>query len=169
MRPNSSTTRPLYSGELARLAGVSTDTLRYYERSHLLPTAPRSASGYRLFPQEALVRVHLIRSALSIGFSVSDLAGIFCERERGAAPCRRVRELASQKLAALESRLKDLQSWRRELRATLAEWDRLLAKTPRGEEARLLEAFASTHPESHTRRSPLGSLARGKQGREKQQ
>ena len=37
----------MYSGELARLAGISTDTLRYYERRRLLPVAPRSASGYR--------------------------------------------------------------------------------------------------------------------------
>jgi DNA-binding transcriptional MerR regulator len=169
VRPNSSTIRPLYSGELARLAGVSTDTLRYYERCRLLPAAPRLPSGYRLFPPEALARVQLIRSSLSMGFSVKDLAGIFREREHGGAPCRRVRELATQKLVALESRLRDLQSWRRELRATLAEWDRLLAKTPRGKQARLLETFASTHPKSHTRRSPLGSLARGNQRREKQQ
>lgn len=169
MRPNTSTIRPLYSGELAHLAGVSTDTLRYYERCRLLPAAPRSASGYRLFPREALVRVQLIRSALSLGFSVSDLAGIFHERERGAAPCRRVRELVAEKLVALEARLRDLQSWRSELRTTLAEWDRLLANTPRGKQARLLEAFASTHPKSHTRRSALGTLAHGNQKREKQQ
>jgi MerR family transcriptional regulator, copper efflux regulator len=169
VRANSSTIRPLYSGELARLAGVSTDTLRYYERCRLLPTAPRSPSGYRLFPPEALARVRLIRSSLSLGFSVRDLAGIFRERERGGAPCRRVRELAAQKLVALESRLKELQSWRRELRATLAEWDSLLAKTPSGKQARLLEKFAATHPKNHTWRSPLGSLARGNRKREKQQ
>ena len=97
----------MYSAELARLAGVSTDTLRYYERRGLLPTAPRSPSGYRLFPPEALARVQLIRSALSIGFSVNDLAGIF-------------RELAVEKLLALEARLRNLRSWRRTLRDTLA-------------------------------------------------
>jgi DNA-binding transcriptional MerR regulator len=108
------------SAELARLAGVSTDTLRYYQRRGLLPAAPRSPSGYRLFPPEGLARVQLIRSALSIGFSVNDLAGILCERERDGAPCRRVRELASEKLLALEARLRDLRSWRRTLRDTLA-------------------------------------------------
>lgn len=168
MRANSSTIRPLYSGELARLSGVSTDTLRFYERNHLLPTAPRSSSGYRLFPPEALARVRLIQSSLSMGFSVKDLAGIFCEREHGGAPCRRVRELAAQKLMALESRLKEMRSWRRELRATLAEWDRLLAKTPSGKQARLLETFVSTHPKRHTRRSPLRSLAHGNKRGENQ-
>ena len=146
MRSNASTDRPLYSGELARLAGVSPDTLRYYERRHLLPTVPRSASGYRLFPPHALVRVRLIRGALSIGFSIKELVAIFGERDRGGAPCRTVRTLASRKLADLEARLRDLQTWRGELRKTLAEWDRILGKTPKGKRAGLLEAFVASHP-----------------------
>jgi DNA-binding transcriptional MerR regulator len=142
------------------LAGVSTDTLRYYERRHLLLFVPRSVAGYRLFPRETLVRVEMIRGALSIGFSVNELADIFRERNSGAAPCHRVRKMAAEKLVDLEARLRDL-------RHTLREWDRLLAKTPHGKQARLLETFAATHPKSLTRRSPLRVLTRGKQKQEK--
>jgi DNA-binding transcriptional MerR regulator len=167
VRTNTPTQRPLRSGELARLTGVSPDTLRYYERRRLLPFAPRSAAGYRLFPREMLVRVQMIRGALSIGFSVNELADIFRERSSGAAPCHRVRKLAAEKLVALEARLNDMLSCRRDLRHALAEWDRLLAKTPHGKQARLLETFAATHPKSLTRRSPLGVVARGKRKQEK--
>jgi MerR family copper efflux transcriptional regulator len=167
VRVNVPTNRPLNSRDLARLAGVSSDTLRYYERRRLLPSVPRSAGGYRLFPPEMLHRVQLIQAALSIGFSVRELCDIFRERESGAAPCRRVRELAAEKLDAVEARLRELQSCQRELRKALGEWDQLLAKTPRGKQARLLEAFAATHPKSGTRRSPLGVLARGKQKKER--
>jgi len=167
MTANSPSPRPLRSGELARLAGVSPDTLRYYERCHLLPSVPRSAAGFRVFPPETLVRVLLIRSALSIGFSVAELSDIFRERNSGGAPCHRVRNLAAQKLAALEATLRELQSCRRELHKTLAEWDRLLAQTPHGRQARLLETLAATRPQSRTRRSPFGVLARGKEEQEK--
>ena len=167
MTANSPSPRPLRSGELARLAGVSPDTLRYYERCHLLPSVPRSAAGFRVFPPETLVRVRMIRSALSIGFSVAELSDIFRERNSGGAPCHRVRHLAAQKLAALEATLRELQSCRRELHKTLAEWDRLLAQTPHGKQARLLETFAATRPQSRTRRSPFGVLARGKEKQEK--
>jgi MerR family transcriptional regulator, copper efflux regulator len=167
VRANAATNRSLNSGELARLAGVSSDTLRYYERRRLLASVPRSANGYRLFPPQTLHRVQLIRAALSIGFSVSELCEIFRERATGAAPCRRVRKLAAEKLYDVESRLRELQSCRRELRKALAEWDRILAKTPRGKQARLLEAFAATHPKSGTRRSPFGVLTRGKSKKEK--
>lgn len=158
----------MYSGELARLAGVSTDTLRYYERQGLLPRVPRSAAGYRLYSMEALTRVHVIRGALSIGFSVAELRSILAERDRGRAPCNRVRMLAAEKLKILEVRLRDLHSWRRELRETLAAWDRLLRKTPRGVRAGLLEAFASAHPTRQRVRSPLTTLARGNKRRERQ-
>lgn len=163
----SSTTRPLHCGALAHLAGVSPDTVRYYERCGLLPAAPRSPAGYRLFPQEALARVRLVRGALSLGFSVSELSDIFRERNNGGAPCRRVRKLASEKLADLEATLRDLLSWRRELRATLAEWDRVLAKTSRGKQARLLETLAATRPKSLNRASPLGGLIPGNRKQEK--
>ena len=157
------------SAQLARLAGVSTDTLRYYERLRLLPAAPRSASGYRQFPSEALTRVRLIRGALAIGFSVRELAAIFAERDSGGAPCHRVRALAREKLAAVEVALRNLQVWRRELKATLSEWDRLLRKTPRGQRAGLLEAFVTSHPTRQTRHLSLGRLTCGNQKKEKSQ
>lgn len=167
VRSKASALRPMHSSELARLAGVSTDTLRYYERLRLLPVAPRSASGYRLSPAQALSRVRLIRGALAIGFSVRELAVILAERDRGGSPCHRVRELARQKLAVVESSLRDLQIWRRELKTTLADWDCLLGKTPRGQRAGLLESFVASHP---TRQQPFSNrlpLRRGPQKREK--
>jgi DNA-binding transcriptional MerR regulator len=169
MKSNASTNQPLYCGQLARLAGVSPDTVRYYERRELLPQAPRSASGYRLFPPEAVNRVHVIRRALSIGLGVNELADVFRERDRGGTPCRRVRKLAGEKLVALEVRIRDLQSWRRELQSVIAEWDHLLAKTPSNKPARLLEAFAATHPKGHAPTSRLSPLARVNRKQEKQE
>ena len=155
-----SKTRPLYCGELARLCGVSPDTVRFYERRRLLPPAARTSAGYRVFPPDSLARMRTIRAGLSVGLSVGELADIFRERDAGGAPCLRVRKLAAERLAALEAKLRDLQNWRRELRATLKTWDRLLAKTPRGKQARLLETHA--HPKSRTRFPARGIRKWGK-------
>jgi len=153
--PTDSNTRPLRSGELARRAGVSPDTLRHYERRGLLPRPERSAAGYRLYSPTALDRVRLIRGALSIGFTVSELGAIFADRDCGGAPCRRVRGLAAEKLAAVELQLRVLRFWRRELRAALTDWDRRLRHTPEGKRAGLLEAFVVAHPKSMERSSPF--------------
>lgn len=150
MSSKDSITRPLYCGELARLSGVSADTVRFYERRNLLLPAARTSAGYRVFSPDSLARMQMIRAGLSIGFSLAELANIFRERNSGGAPCHLVRKLAAEKLAVLEKRLRELQSWRRELRSMLSAWDRILAKTPRGKQARLLEKLA-THPKTHAR------------------
>ncbi|HEY0007042.1 MAG TPA: heavy metal-responsive transcriptional regulator [Pyrinomonadaceae bacterium] len=138
----------LRSGELARLAGVSTDTLRHYERKGVLAAPRRSANGYRVYPAEALERVRLVRRALSVGFTLDELASILRERELGRAPCRQVRELAASKLASLEERLREMLAVRDELKALLKDWDTRLTRTPAGQRAALLDALA-THPRSN--------------------
>ena len=129
----------LSSGQLARLCGISTDTLRHYERVGVLPRAPRTRSGYRQDPREAQARVLMVRRALALGFSLAELARIFRVRERGGAPCREVRRMAESKLAELERRLAELTALRDELRGLVAEWDKQLAITPDGMRAGLLE------------------------------
>jgi DNA-binding transcriptional MerR regulator len=133
----------LRSGELARLAGVSTDTLRHYERKGVLSRPQRTPNGYRCYPPAALARVQLVRRALAVGFTLEELAAILRAREHGRAPCREVRELAARKLAQIELRLAELIALREELRATLHDWDTRLAHVAAGERAGLLEALAT--------------------------
>lgn len=131
------------SGELAQQTGVSTDTLRHYERMGVLPAPRRAANSYREYPPQALDRVMLVRRALAMGFSLAELARILKERDRGGAPCRQVRALAAEKLAQLERQIADAQLLRDQLRSTLKTWDKRLASTPRGQPARLLDTLFS--------------------------
>ena len=57
-------------GELAAAAGVGRDTIRYYERSGLLPAPDRTAAGYRLYGDADLDRLNFIRSAQELGFTL---------------------------------------------------------------------------------------------------
>lgn len=133
---------PLRSGELARLTGVSADTLRHYERKGLLKPR-RAPNGYREYPRHAVERVRLIRAALVIGFKLDDLERVFKTRDAGGAPCRHVRELAAAKLAELETLVCELTEMRDEMRALIKDWDRRLDSLPADEPARLLETLAS--------------------------
>ena len=133
----------LRSGELARLVGVSTDTLRHYERKGVVTAPRRSRNGYREYPAETLDRVRLVRRALAVGFTLDELARILKERDSGNAPCRQVRELAAIKLAEVEERLKEMTCLRDELRVTLKDWDTKLGRTANGQQARLLETLTT--------------------------
>ncbi|HJQ70498.1 MAG TPA: heavy metal-responsive transcriptional regulator [Blastocatellia bacterium] len=133
----------LRAGELARLCGVSSDTLRHYERKGLLPAPRRSRNGYRQYTADSLERVRLIRRALALGFRIDELAVILKERDRGGAPCRRVRALAEEKLNEVEARLREMESLRDDLRAVLRDWDARLGAASGAERAGLLEALAN--------------------------
>jgi MerR family transcriptional regulator, copper efflux regulator len=131
------------AGELAAAAGVSTDTLRHYERKGVLPRAPRSANGYRRYSRSALERVRLVRSSLAIGFTLDELARVFAERDRGGAPCREVHSLAVDKLADLDEQIRSLAELRKRLRLVVQDWDERLATTRKTEKAHLLESLST--------------------------
>jgi DNA-binding transcriptional MerR regulator len=134
---------PLRSGVLARLVGISPDTLRLYERKGLLPCPPRSANGYRSYPPEVVDRIRLIRAALSIGFTLDELDNILVMRDGEGVPCGHVRQLAGAKLESLSRYIGQLEELRDQLRVILKQWDGALKKTPRGQRAGLLETLAA--------------------------
>lgn len=100
-------------GEVARRSGVTSDTLRYYERLRLLPRTRRSSGGFRLFTQEHVVRVQFIKQAQDLGFSLEEIRGLLATG--GAAECRKVRDLLQRKLMELDDRLKAMKDFRRVL------------------------------------------------------
>jgi DNA-binding transcriptional MerR regulator len=128
------------SGQLARQSGVSTDTLRHYERLGLLPMPQRTAGNYREYPPTSQQRMELIRRALTIGFSLTELKTILAVRDNGGAPCRRVRDLLRSKIHDLDQQIKNLVSLRAEMNRLSREWDKRLRRTRPGQVARLLES-----------------------------
>jgi len=139
------------SAELARLCGLSTDTLRHYERKGLLRPG-RSANGYREYPPHSADRIRLVQNALSVGFTLDELARLLKIREKGGAPCHEVRELAVAKLRDLDEQLRGLSALRSELRRMIGQWDMKLAATRKGDRAHLLDMLASPGTIHGTRR-----------------
>lgn len=102
--------------EVAARAGVSTHTLRYYERAGLLPPAGRSAAGYRLYADDAVRRVRLLRVLRGLGFGVRELRGITGVLE-GRFPRRPLRARLRSKRDEIASRIADLDRSRKLLEA----------------------------------------------------
>jgi DNA-binding transcriptional MerR regulator len=139
-------TEALAAKAVARATGVSTDTLRHYERRGLLPRVHRTTSGHRRYSPEAVERVLLIQRALVVGFSLNDLSRVLAVRDRGGAPCHKVRALVGERLDALEQQIADLVLLRDDLRTLLTDWDVTLARTPTGKPAHLLDSLAARPP-----------------------
>jgi MerR family transcriptional regulator, copper efflux regulator len=131
----------MQSGELANLAGVSSDTLRHYEKLGLLPKPQRTESGHRQYTTQSLERVRLIRRALNVGFSLPELTLVLKMRDRGELPCHQVRQIAESKLQAVKQQITDLLVVRDQLEDILKDWNSRLACTVAGVPARLLESI----------------------------
>jgi len=92
-------------GKLAAIADVRTDTLRYYEREHLLMPASKSNSGYRVYDGESVRRIRFIKQAQQCGFTLSEIEQLLSLRYRPSARCGDVRKLAVEKKQQLEARI----------------------------------------------------------------
>jgi MerR family copper efflux transcriptional regulator len=121
MLPNMTHER-LLMGELARKAGTTRKALRIYEAAGLLPPARRTASGYRVYTNEALPLLAFILKARRIGFSVAEIKSIVGIRRSGQAPCRHVHDLVRRKAADVERTLNELAEVRKALLGLLRSW-----------------------------------------------
>lgn len=102
-------------GKIAKLAQVSVDTLRYYEKEGLLSPANKSEAGYRLYKEDALRRLNFIRHAQHCGLSLAEIRDLLELKTRDDACCNDVRSLALQKKLQIENKIKSLQAMSRAL------------------------------------------------------
>ena len=96
-------------GKVATLAGVSPDTLRYYEKERLIAPASKTTAGYRLYNDEAVRRIRFIKTAQHCGFSLADIQELLTLKQADSACCEDVRSLAIAKKLRIEHKLKALQ------------------------------------------------------------
>ena len=105
-------------GTLAKRAGVSIDTVRYYERAGLLAPKTRLASGYRRYSELEVARLRFIRRAQALGFSLKEVKELLAlSKLRDVA---RVRRAAQERLADVEERIASLERVRKGLAGLIA-------------------------------------------------
>ncbi len=112
-------------GELAQRAGTSPDTLRYYERVGLLPRAPRTPAGYRLYDSSVAERIAFIRKAQALGLALDEIREVLRIAAAGTPPCEHVRDALQRRLQDVDARIGELESLRATLRRALARSRRL--------------------------------------------
>lgn len=120
--------KPLLIGQLAKLAGVKPDSVRFYERSGLLPKPERSPSGYRVYKPAAVNRLRFIKKAQALGFSLDEVRRILSLQGQGSATCRSVLAIAEATLGETEIKLETLRRFRDSLAANVKRWRKLPAQ-----------------------------------------
>jgi len=96
-------------GQVARLAGIGVETVRFYEREGLLNQPARRASGYREYDADAVTRLRLIKQAQRLGFTLREIKELLLLTTDPHATRAQVRKRAEAKIADIDSRIVELQ------------------------------------------------------------
>ncbi len=108
---------------LAREAGVTPATIRYYCRSGLLHARRNPDNDYRYFAPNDVKRVLFIRQAQDLGLKIVDIKSILEIAERGEAPCAKVESLVRERLDAITRQIESLRATRRRIATAIREWE----------------------------------------------
>lgn len=118
--------------EIARLAEVTPDTVRFYSREGLLRPRQNPTNGYYLFGSDDLCRLRFIRVANKLGLSLDEIKVILSQTmERGMASGD-LRELFADRLIRLEQELNELKQLRDDMKASIEVWQQMPDGAPNG-------------------------------------
>jgi MerR family Zn(II)-responsive transcriptional regulator of zntA len=96
-------------GELAALAKVSRDTLRFYEKHGLITPSARNTSGYRLYSDADVHRISFIISAKEVGFTLNEIHQLLkLEVTKDEKSCQDVKQFVDDKIAVVNQRLAEI-------------------------------------------------------------
>lgn len=95
-------------GKLAEAAGVGRDTIRYYERTGLLPAPGRTAAGYRLYSDGDLERLNFIRASQELGFTLEQARQLLTLKASDTATAAAVLAITLDKVREAETRVRKL-------------------------------------------------------------
>lgn len=105
-------------GQLARLAGVNVETIRYYQRIGLIIEPPKPTQGYRIYSRRTLDRVRFIKRAQELGFTLKEIDMLLSLSE---APCGDVQAVAERKHEDILVKIADLRRLASVLKDLLAQ------------------------------------------------
>ena len=107
---------PMRIGQLARKAGVTVDTLRFYERQGIIACPRRLVSGYRSYPDETLDRLQFVKDAKGLGFSLREIRELLSMGVKSTHECGPITKKAEAKLSEMSGEIARLQRLQRTLR-----------------------------------------------------
>ena len=99
-------------GQVAKLADVGVETIRFYEREGLIEEPPRRASGYRQYPTDTVDQLRFIRRSKELGFTLKEIKELMSLRDGGGRRRGEVRKIAEAKMQDIDQKLARLQAMR---------------------------------------------------------
>ena len=101
--------KQLKIGQVAKLTGLSVETVRYYEQRGLIPPPHRLDSGYRIYPESILQRLHFINRCKGLGFSLQEITELLSLQLNPETSSALVKQSVEDKIILVRSKINELQ------------------------------------------------------------
>ena len=136
----------MLAGEVAKMVGVTAETVRFYTRKGLISATKDPGNGYKIYDQSAVDRLRFITHARSIGFSLKEIEEIIDYSQKGNSPCPKVRKMLGDKIAETEQKIEALQQHLIVMKDTYFEWEHKPDMVPDGKAiCCLIEEWSDKH------------------------
>ena len=114
-------TKSMNIGQLAKLAGVGIDTIRYYEKEAVLPKPRRlgPGAGYRRYTEADVARLEFIRRAKALGFTLAEITELLALSSNAQADMSNLNAAVRQHLQTVKTKLTELERIRAGLEALI--------------------------------------------------
>jgi DNA-binding transcriptional MerR regulator len=110
-------------GQVADLAEVSIDTVRFYERRGVLPTPERTPSGYRTYTRATVERIRLARRLQQLGLTLDEVIDALHATDHGDITCQSERWRLEAVLDRIDAKIAELQATRRHVQDMMTACD----------------------------------------------
>ena len=138
-------------GELAKAAGTTAETVRYYEKEGLLPVSQRGVNNYRVYGPPQLERLRLIRNCRALDMTQEEIRAILVFADNHQAGCAPINQIFDQHIAHVDERIAELHQLKEQL-VDLRR--RCLSVRPVAEDCGILHGLSAMQvqerPERHT-------------------
>lgn len=104
-------------GELAELSGTAVDTIRYYEKTGLLPAPARTSANYRVYGESHRQRLAFVRRCRALDMSLEEIRSLLAFCDEPERDCGEVNALLDARVAEVEARMAELAALARDLRS----------------------------------------------------
>jgi DNA-binding transcriptional MerR regulator len=111
-------------GAMAKKIGLSVDTIRFYERTYLLPRPPRTPGGFRKYDERDVETLAFIRRLQGLGFTLHEVRELLELKQSPLRPCAPVRRRLQEKVSGVRRKLANLRKLERELHTALRRCNR---------------------------------------------
>ena len=115
-------------GDLAKRTGVNIQTIRFYEREHVMRAPRRTASGYRSYTDRDLQHIVFVKQCQQLGFTLAEIKqlaalheSLAATRNLDAAALSRFGTMAAERLRMIDAKIGALQDMRRNLERLMAQ------------------------------------------------